>query len=326
MSNKPPSEVPQGAIRLNTDSHKLEFYAQDRWFEMATDTPVLGRESDVAASARGIFSSGRSKDVIEFITIASTGNGSDFGDATVDHEGGAVSSRTRFCGAGTVGYSNVIDFVTFSSTGDAQDFGDLTDARRSMNACSNQTRGLFLGGIDAPGQPTSNIIDFITIASTGVARDYGDLKTTSSNCSGNAANPIRGLCFGGNPTLNVDDIQYVAIPTLGNSSTFGDLISNQGNRGACSNSIRAIHSHEDKLDYITIATTGDATDFGDYINDAAYKCAVSSPTRGVWGGGSPGINVMGYIQIATQGNAIDFGDLISTHYVHVGGSNGHGGL
>ena len=41
MSNKPPIEVPQGAIRLNTDSQKLEFYAQDRWYEMATDVPTL---------------------------------------------------------------------------------------------------------------------------------------------------------------------------------------------------------------------------------------------------------------------------------------------
>ena len=40
MSNKPPIEVPQGAIRLNTDSQKLEFFAQDRWYEMATDSPM----------------------------------------------------------------------------------------------------------------------------------------------------------------------------------------------------------------------------------------------------------------------------------------------
>ena len=75
MSNQPPIEVPQGAIRLNTDSHKLEFYAQDRWYEMATDTPVLGRETDVAASARGIFSSGRSKDVISAIIVAGNNKG-----------------------------------------------------------------------------------------------------------------------------------------------------------------------------------------------------------------------------------------------------------
>ena len=194
-----------------------------------------------------------------------------------------------------------------------------------MNACSNQTRGLFLGGIDAPGTPTSNIIDFITIASVGNAVDYGDLITTSSNASGNAANPTRGLCLGGTPS-ETGSAQFVTIPTLGNSSTFGDLISSQGNRGACSNSIRAVHSHEDKLDFLTIATLGNSINFGDYLNDAAYKCAVSSKTRGVWGGGSPGLNVMGYINFATQGDAVDFGDLSTTHYVHVGSSNGHGGL
>ena len=33
--------IPQGAIRFNTDTHRLESYAQDRWFENATDVPTL---------------------------------------------------------------------------------------------------------------------------------------------------------------------------------------------------------------------------------------------------------------------------------------------
>ena len=64
MSNQPPIEVPQGAIRLNTDSQKLEFFAQDRWYEMATDTPILD------GGARGIIFTGSSgSNSIEFITI-----------------------------------------------------------------------------------------------------------------------------------------------------------------------------------------------------------------------------------------------------------------
>ena len=55
-------------------------------------------------------------------------------------------------------------------------------------------------------------------------------------------------------------------------------------------------------------------------------CCVSSPTRGVWGGGSPGINVMGYVTIATQGDAVDFGDLVTATRVHVCSSNAHGGF
>ena len=79
MSNQPPIEVPQGAIRLNTDSQKLEFFAQDRWHEMATDVPTLD------GGARGLFAGGYNpskSNVIDYITIAKTGNALDFGDMT----------------------------------------------------------------------------------------------------------------------------------------------------------------------------------------------------------------------------------------------------
>ena len=52
MSNQPPIEVPQGAIRLNTDSQRLEFFAQDRWYEFATDSPTLD------GGGRGLFAGG----------------------------------------------------------------------------------------------------------------------------------------------------------------------------------------------------------------------------------------------------------------------------
>ena len=67
MSNQPPIEVPQGAIRLNTDSQKLEFFAQDRWYEMATDVPTL----DGGARAVSQPSTpGPQIDALDFITIA----------------------------------------------------------------------------------------------------------------------------------------------------------------------------------------------------------------------------------------------------------------
>ena len=36
MSLPPSGEIPQGAIRFNTDSQKLEFYAQGEWWVMST--------------------------------------------------------------------------------------------------------------------------------------------------------------------------------------------------------------------------------------------------------------------------------------------------
>ena len=85
MSNQPPIEVPQGAIRLNTDSQRLEFFAQDRWYEFATDSPLLAESSqdNVSIGARGIFGSGTTPgttDFIGFINIASSGDEQDFGD------------------------------------------------------------------------------------------------------------------------------------------------------------------------------------------------------------------------------------------------------
>ena len=50
----PPSEIPQGAIRFNTDSQRLEFYAQGEWWVMSTDTPNLGRSVDSTPGARGL--------------------------------------------------------------------------------------------------------------------------------------------------------------------------------------------------------------------------------------------------------------------------------
>ena len=87
MSNKPPIEVPQGAIRLNTDSQKLEFFAQDRWYEMATDVPTLDGGARAVSQA-----STPSTNAIDLVTISTAGNATDFGDTTgLVSYGGAIS-------------------------------------------------------------------------------------------------------------------------------------------------------------------------------------------------------------------------------------------
>ena len=99
MATKPPVEVPQGALRFNTDSHKLEFYAQDQWWEMATDVPNLGgngnastaptgNSADQSPGARGVFAgmtpdASAATDAMDYINITTTGNAIDFGDSTL---------------------------------------------------------------------------------------------------------------------------------------------------------------------------------------------------------------------------------------------------
>ena len=58
MSLPPSGEIPQGAIRFNTDSQRLEFYAQGEWWIMSTDTPNLGQGTDSTPGPRGLFTGG----------------------------------------------------------------------------------------------------------------------------------------------------------------------------------------------------------------------------------------------------------------------------
>jgi hypothetical protein len=92
----------------------------------------------VSSSTRGVFGGGApTTNVIEFITISTLGNSSDFGDL--------FSSTVRgvFAGGSAAGSSiNIIDFVTIMSTGNAVDFGDLTQKRQMLAGCSNGHGGL----------------------------------------------------------------------------------------------------------------------------------------------------------------------------------------
>ena len=121
---------------------------------------------------------------IDYITMGSTGNATDFGDLTVSRwmgEGNAGSStRGLFTGGSVPGTaSNVIDYITIASTGDATDFGDLTVARGYMATGSNNTRCTWGGG-----HPSSNVIDYVTIASTGDAADFGDMTSAKYTVGG----------------------------------------------------------------------------------------------------------------------------------------------
>ena len=70
-------------------------------------------------------------DVIDYITIASTGNATDFGDLVVATQSPSATSnqlRVVFAGGNSGSVTNVMQFVTIASTGNTTDFGDLTVA------------------------------------------------------------------------------------------------------------------------------------------------------------------------------------------------------
>jgi hypothetical protein len=163
---------------------------------------------------------------IDYFTIATLGNGTDFGDNTQASTGKtAFSSPTRgvfSCGY-TNAYTNVMDYVTIASTGNATDFGDSTIARYLVAGCSSNTRGITSGGdAGASAGYGQNIIDYVTISSTGNATDFGDLTATKTGHVG-TSNSTRGVFAGGYSSGNLNVIEYITIGSTGNATDFGDL-------------------------------------------------------------------------------------------------------
>ena len=181
----------------------------------------------------GIFSR---ETTTQFITIASTGDATDWGgDTTVSRFYGMQSncSPTRMViGGGRVSPTVVgtIDFFTFSTKGDAVAFGEMSVARSGYGAGGNSTRGIFAGGYT----PTIlDTIDYITIAAEGNAIDFGNLSATT-RAKQNAASSTRCVIAGGTTPTNVNTIEFVTISTTGNATDFGDLQNTPKNPASCS--------------------------------------------------------------------------------------------
>jgi len=93
----------------------------------------------------GFLSSGISN-VIDYVTIASAGNATDFGNlAEAKASNSGVSSPIRGVFGGGENASvklNVMEYVTIASTGNSTDFGDLSGVRRFLGGTSNGHGGI----------------------------------------------------------------------------------------------------------------------------------------------------------------------------------------
>jgi hypothetical protein len=287
--------------------------------------------------------------IIDYITIASTGDAIDFGDLAISDSlnGDAVADHTR--GVCLGGRSNVptpnsttnaIQFVTISSTGNSQDFGDLVGMKYGMAGFSDSTRGISAGGGVDPNS-TANI-DYITISSKGNGQDFGDC-TDSLTYSAGFSSPTRGIKAGGAETpgsgVENNSIEYVTIQTTGNGQDFGDLVTAAWRLAGCSNAVRGVilegetpaGDGRNAISYVTISTMGNAQEFGDATTAGQHSNGTSSSTRGVFmgrQGASPYANLtfIDFVHIMTTANAQDFGDLTIGRQGVNACSNGHGGL
>ena len=283
---------------------------------------------------------------MQFITITTAGNATDFGDLTVTRRdpGGLGSSvRGVFPVGGYPSQFTVIDFTTFSSGGGANDFGDARISAFQPSGASNNVRGIFAGGVkSSPTRGQSNI-DFITIASTGDSNEFGNLSSVRWGAGG-VNSPTRAIfaAGAGTPTY-LKAIEFVTIATLGDSQDFGEVSTAVRNLYSACSSTRGVfagaqtsssspYSYVNTIEFITIATLGNTSDFGDMTQARSRGAGVSNSIRGVFLGGivpgSPSTytNRIDFVTIASTGNATDFGDLLAAIGSMGGASDSHGGI
>ena len=104
------------------------------------------KPAGASSSTRGLFICGESQpagtrlNTIQFVTIATTGNATDFGDNTflLRSMGACTNSLRAVYGGGNDPSAtlNTLSFVTIATTGNGQDFGDLIGGR-SLHACGS---------------------------------------------------------------------------------------------------------------------------------------------------------------------------------------------
>ena len=288
---------------------------------------------------------------MDYVEIATTGNGNDFGDLRVGNYGrGSFSSSTRGIVGGGAGspYVASIEYQIISSQGGSNDFGDLSVGLRFFRGTSNNSRGTWMGG----QRPSTDfetyavIINYNEIATLSDANFFANLFEARTGANATLSSPTRGITAGdqgyspySGAGAVTNGIEFITFATFGNGQDFGDLSTARANAAGLSSNTRGVFgggnpqsspNNTDTMEYITIATLGNVTDFGNLTSSTNSQMGTSNNTRGIFCGGytTPAeINVIQYITIDSTGNATDFGDLVNSKgYLPVAYSDSHGGI
>ena len=187
---------------------------------------------------------------------------------------------------------------------------------KQVDNISTGGRALFCGGDTTPSGNYSNIIDFCTISTTGSTQNFGDAGANNMTSFG-IGNNSRGI-FGVGGSPNTDTLEYVTIPSEGDSIDFGNLTSSRYGGARGNSSTRGIFmggsSYSNVIDYVEMPTLGNALDFGDLtVGNFLNVTSVNTKTRVFSLGGyvSPGVNTakVEFVTTSSKGNGISFGEM-----------------
>jgi len=323
------ANIPVNTIYEEIDTAKYKWWDGSEWKMDGTEAGIF----------RGIFAGGydASNDysgVIDYITIPTTGNATDFGDLSVTRAwagGGSNGTRGVFMGGKNASYLNTIDYVTITTPSNATDFGNLNNNMGYANetACSD-TRVVQAGGL-LDGE-YSEVIDYVTTATAGSASTFGVIQVQSGSSPGfrggygfcGLSNGTKGY-FGGcrtNGGMNPSWMS-ITIATTGNavdtnydlqhSNMWGGAGASEqgGSRGIIFGGYRhtGTNASINDISYVSLPISAHAVDFGDLSAAISDGMAVVGNGRAVFSHKDLTSDISQYVTIATTGNAVDFGTL-----------------
>ena len=230
---------------------------------------------------------------IDYVTIATPGNVTNFGNLTASRTGAegcsngtralSISGRVHSTTAGN--YAQNVDYVTIATTGSAADFGDLIAPWSYGTYCASGD-GVYAVTLSFEG---SNHADFLyfNISTPGNATKWGDARPATGvynpaagdSCS--ASNGIRGV-YGGGYSGNINhSIDYITFATPSNGLQFGQWWSGSAGdftlmhmttvNGPSSRAVLVSSGNNEDMKYFDISTaastsTTHGTNFGTKTN------------------------------------------------------------
>ena len=258
------------AVNLNNIEYfGFSDYSSTDFGDLSVSTYGSGGFSD---GTRGVRAGGASTNTIDYITIATPGNATDFGDHSnsTDVYMQAIGDGTY----GVYGQDQAYYYVTVQTTGNASGFGSSSGGVNmgGYGGAGDGTYGIFTeeGG-------SSSIINMLTIATTGSATNHGNLSA-NNNFSALMSDDTYAVSTHG--THNTDGtLNYITIVTGGTAADFGDLYWGNQYCGASSDNtygyITGGSNSPGSKQYITIATPGNATGSGALVQDTSYHTGTS---------------------------------------------------
>ena len=251
-------------------------------------------------------------------TVESVSIGTHFSPPT-----GGIEDRGQDFIEGMMRFNTDLNTMEFYNGNEWKQFTYISDVQ---NSPSSRGRAVIYQGYQPSYYP--DMIDFLQISTRGNTEYFGDQITPAARDRLGCGSEIRGV-FGGGITpgnSRLDQMDYITIPSEGNSITFGDLTGGQGHGATCSSSTRGLFgggyqpSLGNTVDYIQIQTLGNALDFGDLQLATGYGAAGSSQIRGIFCGGSYNApndlasDRTEFFTFASKGNGTDFGGLTNGRF------------